>query len=358
MSAARRAATRSAAPALLAGIALLASAAAPQTAGATRALVKVSTGGVTHVRGATAQLNGVVTAPTVTTTVYFNYGPTLAFGHQTKALTIPPPSPPKAVKIGEQVTGLLANWHYQMCASFTNPTKGPETVCDPTDKVWKGGSKASQLKFVLPKGKEERLSVVYGGTLVLSGSLTGKDKENRGLALQATPFPYTAPFTALGGGTTVSSRAGTFVFRVARMLQNTEVRILTTDPRPAYSPVLTVHVTPRIILHVRSAGKTGLYRLYGTVSPARPGAGVTIQKLVPQKASSKREGPAAHAVTSTILKKATKTVSRFSVIVNLSGTFHYRAFVRLPKGAVESGSGANVLIKAPASTVKTKRRKH
>ena len=42
--------------------------------------------------------------------------------------------------------------------------------------------------------------------------------------------------------------------------------------------------------------------------------------------------------------------------IRLSGTFHYRAFVRLPKGAIESGHSANVLIKAPKATA-IKRRK-
>ena len=340
--------------ALLAGMALLAAAAVPQTAAAApKQSVHVSTGGVSHIRGATAQLNGTVVAPGITTSVYFNYGPTTAYGHQTKAITVPPPSPAKAVKVGEQVTGLLTGWHYRMCASFTNPAKGPETICGTKDVVFSGGGKAGNLKFVLPKGKEERLSVVYGGTLELEGSLSGNAKASHGLAMQATPFPFTDPFTTLGG-TVVSSRTGTFIFKVARMLQSLEVRILTTDPRPTYSPVLTIHVTPRITLHVRSAGKVGLYRLYGTVSPARPGAPLTIQELLPQKASSKRSGPAPHSVGSTIVKKATKSLSRFSVIVSLSGTFHYRAFVRLPKGAVESGTSANVLIKAPASKGTTK----
>lgn len=343
--------------ALLAGMALLVAAAVPQAAAAAKQAVQVNTGGVNHIRGATAQLNGTVDAPTITTSVYFNYGPTTAYGHQTKAIVVPPPSPAKAVKVGEQVTGLLVGWHYRMCASFTNPTKGPETVCGAKDVVFTGGSKATKLKIVLPKGKEERLSVVYGGTLELGGSLSGNARASHGLALQATPFPFTAPFTTLGG-TTVSSRTGAFVFKVARVLQSLEVRILTTDARPTYSPVLTIRVSPRITLHVRSAGKVGLYRLFGTVAPARPGAPLTIQQLLPQKASSKRSGPAPHSVSSTILKKATKSLSRFSVIVSLSGTFHYRAYVKLPKGAVESGHGADVLIKAPTSKGTTKHKHH
>jgi hypothetical protein len=309
--------------------------------------VRVSTGGVSHVRGTSAQLNGVLIANNVTATVYFEYGPTLAYGTKSKTLTIAPPNPPpatpKSVKIGVPVLGLLPNWHYRICATYT-PAQPP--VCG-KDKSFSGG-KASQLKFVLGKGKEDRLSVTYGGTLELAGSLSGKNNANHGLALQATPFPYTSPFAAIGG-TVLSSRTGSFLFRVARITQDTQLRILTVDTRPLYSPVVTVHVSPRITLHVRSAGKTGLYRLYGTVSPARTGAQLTIQQLVPQKASSKREGPATHSVGATTLKHATKSMSRFSLIVSLSGNFRYRAFVKLPKGAIESGHSANLLIKAPAA---------
>jgi hypothetical protein len=358
MSAARRAVTKGGMRALPAAAALLGLAVSSGTATAAGPPVRVATGNVAHVRGTTAQLNGVVVAPGITTSVFFKYGPTLAFGHVTKALTVAPPSPPRAVKVGEQVTGLLAGWHYQICATYTNPANAAvETVCDTKhDRTFTGGSASSKFKFVLPKGKEERLSVIYGGTLELTGSLTGKDAANHGLSLQTTPFPYTDPFTTVVASI-LSSRTGSFVFRVPRMLQDTQLRILTTDTRPIYSPIVTVHVTPRITLHFRSAGKTGLYRFYGTVAPARPGAQLTIQELEPQKASSKRSGPAAHTVISTVLRKATKTVSRFSVIVNLSGTSHYRAFVRLPKGALESGSSANVLIKAPKGAVKHKKRR-
>jgi len=359
MSAAPRAAGRRGTWALLAGTALLALAASPGTAGAATPPVRVVTGSVTHVRGTTAQLNGQVIAPGIATSVFFKYGPTLAFGHQTKALAVPPPPEPKAVKIGEQVVGLLPGWHYQICATFTNPANAVvETVCDTNpkdDKSFKGPNTSSKFKFVLPKGKEERVSVIYGGTLELTGALKGTNSASHGLSLQGTPFPYTDPFTTLGA-TVLTSRTGSFTFRVPRMLEDTQLRILTTDTRPVYSPVVTVHVTPRITLHVRSAGKTGLYRFYGTVAPSRPGVQLAIQQLTPQKATSKRSGPAAHSVGSTLLKKATKSLSRFSVIISLSGTFHYRAFVRLPKGAIESGSSANVLIKAPKTATKHKRR--
>ena len=358
MRAGQIAGRRHAAALALTGAVLAAPAAIPQTAGAASP-VRVSTGGVSHARGTSVQLNGVLIANNIAVNVYFQYGPTVAYGGQTKPLAIAPPVPvpptPKAVKDGQQVNGMLPGYHYRICATYSVAGKAEPPVCG-KDKAF-GGGRLNALKFKVAKGKEERLSAVYGGSLDIAGSLTGKNNANHGLTLQATPFPYTEPFTAIGG-TVVSSRTGSWVFKIARITQDTQFRVLTVDTRPVYSPVMTVHVTPRITLHVRSGGGTGLYRLYGTVSPSRPGAQLTIQQLVPQKAGSKREGPATHNVGNTVLKKATKTRSRFSVIVSLSGTFRYRAFVKLPKGAIESGHSSNVLIKAPKAKPGTKKRRN
>ena len=304
---------------------------------------RASTGGVNHVRGTTGQLNGVINPNGLETSYFFQYGPTVAYGSQTKSVAVG--KGVKTIKVGQSVTGLLPGYHYRIAASFLKEGQA-ETVYG-KDKSFTGG-KSSKLKFVVAKGKEEQLVVSYGGSLDLTGSLTGLGNANHPLSLQATPFPYTAAFTTLAGPV-LSTRTGSFLFKLSRLTRNTEFRVLTSDARPLYSPVITVHVTPRIVLHVRSAGRTGLYRFYGTVAPAHTGTSVTIQQLRPQKTGSKRSGPQAHSVGTTALKRATSSLSRFSVVLSLSGTYHYRAYVKLAKGALESGHSANLLVKAPRS---------
>jgi hypothetical protein len=83
---------------------------------------------------------------------------------------------------------------------------------------------------------------------------------------------------------------------------------------------------------------------------------VQIQQLLPGKPNRKREGPSPHGVAATVLKRATKTTSRFSVVVKLSGNYRYRAFVKLPKGPLESGHSSNVLIKAPKPSSQQRRK--
>ena len=301
------------------------------------------TGGVSHISGTAGELDGAVNTEGLATTYLFEYGPTVAYGLKSKEAAVPVPSPLKAVKVGQTVTGLLAGYHYRIVGFFTNRA-GVRVVLPGSDKTFK--SKSGKLKFSVGKGKEGQISAVYGSLVELSASLTGLGKENKPLALQGTPFPYTAPFTTLSG-TVLSTRTGSFTFKVARVTQNTEFRFVVLNPRPLYSPIVQVHVTPRITVHVRSSAHTGLYRIYGTVGPARPGAAVVVQKLVPQKAGSKHEGPRAQSVGSTVLKRATASLSRYSAIVSLSGTSRYRVYVRLPKGALDSGASAHVLIRAP-----------
>jgi hypothetical protein len=156
----------------------------------------------------------------------------------------------------------------------------------------------------------------------------------------------------------LSTRTGTFLFRVSKLTQSTEFRVLTADSRPLYSPTMVVHVSPLIVLHVRPADH-GRYRFYGTVAPSKIRGAVVIQQLKPQKAGSKREGPKPHTVGSATLKRASSKVSRFSVVIALSGNFRYRAYVKLPKGPLVSGHSANVLVKAPkTATTKHKHTKH
>ncbi len=307
------------------------------------------TGGVSHVSGTSAQLEGSVNTEGLATTYFFEYGPTVTYGLKSKEVAVPIPAPLKVVKVGQLVTGILPGYHYRIVGKYTSGAGKLETVPG-GDKSFTGG-KAGKLRFVVAKGKEEQITTTYGSVLSLTASLTGLGNAGKPLSLQATPFPFTAPFTTLGG-TVLSTRTGSFTFKVARITQNTEFRFVALNPRPVYSPVVLVHVSPRISLHVRSAGQTGLYRMYGTVAPARPGAALVVQQLTPQKANSKRSGPRPRAVGTTVLKRATSTLSRFSVIVKLSGTWHYRVFVRLPKGSLESGASANVLIRGPRETAK------
>jgi hypothetical protein len=316
---------------------------------------RFATKGVSGSTATSGLLEGTVETEGYATSYDFEYGPTTAYGAKTKPVSVPIPSQLKPVKVGQQVTGLQIGWHYRIVGFYT-AHDGKAVVSPGGDKTFSGG-KASKLRFVVAKGKEEQVTTFYGGPATLTGSLrAATDYAGRTLALQSNPYPFSSPFATLAG-TVVSGRTGIFVFRIPRLTQTTEFRYELVQPRPAFSPTVLVHVTPRITIHVRSGGH-GLYRIYGTVSPARNGAAAAVQQLLPQKTNSKRSGPRPHSVGATVLKRLTAGSSRYSMIVSLTGTYRYRVFVRLPpKGPLESGTSANVLIRSPKKTTVKKRGK-
>ncbi len=215
------------------------------------------------------------------------------------------------------------------------------------DRTFALKSKSNKARFTLPK---ESAPTVYGGTYVLSGTLTGAGSAGRALVLQASPYPFLEAFTAVGAAAHTDA-AGRFSFRVPRMLKTTQFRVATLDPLPLYSHVITQQVAVKVTLKVRSSGSRGLVRLYGTVTPAKPGAHLDLQlfKAVRPGNSAKSEERTGRFATqfSTLVKKGTATVSRFSVVVKILHGGNYRAYVGLAKrGAVTSGTSPALLLHA------------
>ena len=91
--------------------------------------------------------------------------------------------------------------------------------------------------------------------------------------LQANPFPYLAGFKSTRGPE-LTDATGRFSFSVARPQGE---RPSSASPWSACRPVdsravLRERVAVRVSLHLRSTGRPGFVRLYGTVTPAEAGA--------------------------------------------------------------------------------------
>jgi hypothetical protein len=152
-------------------------------------------------------------------------------------------------------------------------------------------------------------------------------------------------FTDIGAPQTTNA-AGGFSFSVPGLSQSTRLRVATLDTPPFASGPVTVLVAVRVTLHIRSAGRRGLVRLYGTVTPAVAGAGVAFQRLRPGF------GPA--TVGGTAVRRGTAGVSRFSSVLFIrhgrGGS--YRAYVKVADGMLASGASPTVLIHAAPASVR------
>jgi hypothetical protein len=317
----------------------------------------VTTGGVSHVSGTSATLEGTVDPHGYPTTYYFQYGPTSAYGAQTTPASLPTGT--AKVKVSQAVTGLLTGYHYRLVATNAAGTKnGHDHVFTPKNSKKSG--------FVLPK---TYLPIPLGGTFILDGTLNGAGNANRPVVLEASPYPYRAAFTPVGSAI-LTTATGHFSFRVANLQSSTKYRVSTVAPVPLHSLIIPQPVSVRVTLKVKSSSHKGLVRLYGTVTPAEVGARVFFELERPPKseekapkgeqpgrlenpkknksnrAEEKEKGPTFAAKFDTIVKPATRSISRFSAVVSIRQAGNYRAFVEVRSGPLASGHSANVVLHA------------
>jgi hypothetical protein len=318
-------------------------AALPFASSATASKVKsqlpgATTQGATHVLASSALLTATIHTSNLETAYYFDYGLTTAYGSQTPQLKVAA-STPKA-KVGQQVSGLQVGvvYHYRVVAiNAAGRREGRDHTF-----VTSG----SKLKFLIPKPAPD----VFGSPMIFSGTLTGTGGPNHRVALQASPYPYLESFTNIGIPA-VTDRFGRFAFRVANLASNTQFRVVTLDALPIYSSVVTVPVAVRVAFNVRSKPGSGLVRLYGTVTPAVPGARVVFQLLKAVRPGKNEEATRYVSQFTTTVKRGGHTFSRFSMIVKIRRGGRYRASVQVRAGAFASGTSTRtyVLHAAPAS---------
>lgn len=335
----------------------------------------VSTGGTSHETTTSATLAGAVNPRTFATTYYFQYGPSIAYGAQSTPVSLPAGT--VSVKVSKPVIGILVGYHYRLVATNADGTSfGHDRTVSPT--------KATKPAFALPKLFQP---TPLGGAFLFKGRLIGVGNVNRQIVLQGTPYPYTAPYTNVGAPIATGA-GGVFAFSVPNLTRSTKFRVSRVGTPALYSPVVPETVSVLVTLKVRSSSRKGLVRLYGTVTPSAVGAHVFFQFEKPPKKSEQGTGPKAEKpirpeksgtggnngksgksgkseakgptfVTkfSTIAKRGTKSISRFSAVVNVSDTGHYRAFVEIPPGAVVSGHSSSLLLHAAPNPKKEKKRK-
>jgi len=320
----------------------------------------VSTDG-TRVHGSAVELEGTVNPRGEATTYYFQYGPTSAYGAQTSPVSLPVGD--AKVSVSQIVSGLQPGYHYRLVAMNG---RGPTDGRDRTYATRAARRPKLKLKFIL--ARPPAAGQVVGSSVSIDGTLSGPGAANRQLVLQANPYPYRAAFATVGSPQTTNS-AGRFSFSVASLARNTKYRVATRDPQPAYSQVITELATVRVTLHVRSAAHGGLIRLYGTVSPAEAGATVLFQlqktaktrinraprsEKAEERAEEKAEEPQFATKFSAFVKRATRTISRFSSVAAIRQEGEYRAYVEVRKGPLASGYSKSILLHATTK----KKRKH
>jgi len=325
---------------LIAGVALAAW--LPAALAAQQGQPQVATGGFSHIRGTSAELEGTVFPHGLPTTYFFQYGPTVAYGSTTPEVVLPAAS--SRIKVGQVTTGLQPGFHYRIVA-FNAASNGLARVG--RDRVF--NSKSRKLKFQLPKSLEP---IAYKQGFTLTGKVTGNGSAGVGVQLQETPYPFLGEFETVSAPVTTNSSGG-FSFRVPSLTTSADFRVITTGPKPQFSGTVKQAVTPVVTLKVHRSSVAGIVRLYGTISPSITGAHVLIQLSKPARPGNteKTSERTNRYVTqfSTVAVKATRSMSRFSVIVKITHGGRYRAYVSLRSKPLKSGGSNAVSLHAGKS---------
>ena len=315
-----RACSRSALAAATIAVALIAPAVASAAApGAT-------TGGAAQVTITTATLTGTVNPHGVSTTYYFQYGTTTAYGSRTPSTGVGGGT--NNVAAAAQVGGLGPNtkYHYRVIAHNADGTTAGNDRTFTTPKQPLGLQLAATPN-----------PVVFGAPTTLAGTLSGTGNSGRPIQLQQKPFPFTAAFADVGNPQLTNAQGG-FSFALLSVPLTTQYRVVVTDKPSIVSPIVTVSVqvvvkTSVTHTHVRRGGHV---RFSGTVRPAETNTPVAIQKL-----NAKRHWV---TVSGTITRPGGQGFAVYGKTVRIRHGGKYRVYIGAGGGSFTPNVGRTIRI--------------
>jgi hypothetical protein len=283
----------------------------------------VTTGGTHSVSYSSATLGGTVNPNGADTSYYFQYW-TLHVSSPAQSIIADAGTGTKPVNVKTSITGLqpLTLYHYRLVAVNAVGISTGATKTFVTTKV------PLSLQILASPNP-----VLFGGTVVVQGTLSGTNNANRAVILQANSFPFTAGFQNLGNPE-LTTATGSFSFPVLGLSVATQFRVVTTTNPVIVSPIAGVNVAVKVSSHVGRTHRRHFARIYGTVSPAEDGARVGILKIVHGRGV---------LVGGTVMRHRDAASSGFSRVVHVSRGV-YRVLVQVTNGAQVSNYGVPLLI--------------
>jgi len=282
-----------------------------------------STGHARQVSYGSAVLTGSVNPGGADTSYYFQYGPTKSYGGQSAIADAGAGT--HAVNVSQPVAGLqpLTVYHFRLVAVSA---AGVAIGSDRTLLTTKVPLSLAILASPNP--------VIFGGTAIVQGTLSGTGNANRAVVLQANPLPAASGFANVGNPE-LTSATGSFSFPLLGLAQSAQLRVATTTNPPVFSPVVVENVAVRVDSHVGRTRRAHFARVYGTVTPAADGMQVGILRITH-----------GHGVLvgGTVLRHRNASSSRFSRVVPVRRGV-YRVLVRVTSGAQISNYGQPLLIR-------------
>jgi hypothetical protein len=286
----------------------------------------VTTGGAAQVTISSATLTGTVNPRGLSTSYYFQYGTTTAYGSRTASTAAGKGG--AGVAAAAQISGLGSNtkYHYRLIAHNSDGTTAGN------DRTFRTPRQPLGLALSATPNP-----VVFGGLTTLSGTLSGTGNTGRAVQLQQNPFPFTSGFSNVANAQ-LTDAAGNFSFTVLSVPLTTQYRVLVASNQAIVSPVVTVSVqvlvrTSVTHRHVRRGAKV---RFSGTVRPAVPNVPLAIQK----------RGPSGRWVTvsGSITRPGGNGYAVYGKTVRVKRGGRYRVYVGATGGTFTPNVGRTIVI--------------
>ena len=215
-----------------------------------------TTGGATKVTYDSATVLGSSNPEGVATEVYFEYGTSTKYGLNSAPI---PLNGSTTQAVSAPLTGLAAftTYDYRVAAVNSNGTTYGANGHFKTDKI------PLSLQITATPNP-----ITYGGLLTVAGTLSGTGNANQAVALQQTPYPYTAPFAQVGNSELTSS-TGAYSFTVPAVVVSTQFRVFNTKDPTIVSSTVLVTDSLLVTVHTRGIGTSAhpATRFSGTVAP-------------------------------------------------------------------------------------------
>jgi hypothetical protein len=303
----------------LAALGAVAAAPAPAAVPAVSALAPA------NVTSLTATLRGRVNPRGLPTTVFFQYGTTIAYGAQT---------PPSGAGAGTALRTVLApigslapttTYHFRLVARNASGT----VVTG--DRTFRTTAQPLALAIgALPN------PVAFGGPATIAGTLSGTGSGGRPIQLQQKAFPFVGGFANVGNAVVTDGR-GRFSVALLALGVTTQFRAVATDRAGIVSPVLTVGVAPIVRSRVsRSRIRRGArVHFSGTLRPAEPGRPLAIQK---------RRGGRWITVSGTVTRPGGAGFAVYGKTIRVARGGLFRVFAGAGSGATTTGAGRTIRI--------------
>ena len=290
--------------------------------GSAAAAPTASTGHARQVSYGSAVFTGSVNPRGADTSYYFQYGLTKGYGGQSAIADAGAGTHTLAVSVA--VAGLqpLTLYHFRLVAVSA---AGVAFGADRTLLTTKVPLSLAILSSPNP--------VLFGGTAIVQGTLSGTGNANQAVVLQANLLPAAAGFATVGNAELTTATGG-FSFPLLGLSQSLQLRVATLTNPPVFSPVVVENVAVRVDSHVGRTRRAHFARIYGTVTPAEDGMQVGILRIIHGRGV---------LVAGATLHHRTPSTSKFSRVVRVSRGV-YRVLVRVTNGAQVSNYGQPLLI--------------